>query len=385
MVARVGKGGRVKFPEDVPTLTDGVVTLRAHRESDVPGLLEQATDPVTVEWTTVPVPSSEESSRHYATRVLPAGWEDGTSWAFAVEAADADGVARFCGTVELRDLGAQRAELAYGAHPDARGRGVMERACRLLLGWGFETRRLETVIWWANKGNWASRRLAWRLGFSMDGELRRWLPQRGALLDAWVGVLLHGEPREPRGPWFDVPRINGPTVSLRQFRDSDAPRVVEACSDEQTVYWLATMPVPYTSEHALGFFEERRERCASGAGISWAVADAGTDLLLGWISLFDVQLGRCAEVGYWAHPDARGRGVMTQACRLAARHAFVPVEDGGLGLRRLEARHAEGNIGSQRVIERTGFVYAGRQRATATLRDGKTVDHLVYDLLAEEL
>ena len=65
------------------------------------------------------------------------------------------------------------------------------------------------MIWWANQGNWASRRLAWRLGFSCDGALRRWLPQRGALLDAWVGVLLHGDPREPATPWLDVPRIDG--------------------------------------------------------------------------------------------------------------------------------------------------------------------------------
>ncbi|RYU12738.1 GNAT family N-acetyltransferase [Nocardioides iriomotensis] len=374
----------MRFPDDVPTLTDGLVTLRAHDEGDVPALLEQGTDPAMVAWTTVPVPASEESARVFATEIIPAGWERGTSWAFAVEAADETGTPRFCGTVELHDRGALRAEIAFSAHPCARGRGLMERACRLLLEWGFRTQRLETVIWWAHQGNWASRRLAWRLGFSCDGTVRRWLTQRGDLRDAWVGVLLHGEPREPRTPWLDAPRIDGPTVSLRPFRAGDVPRVVEACQDPTTQHWLSRMPSPYTRADAEAYLETRREQLASAEGVSWAVADPATDELLGALSLFDLRPGATAEVGYWAHPDVRGRGVMTAAVRLAVRHAFVPVEDGGLGLHRLTVLHADGNVGSQRVIERNGFTYVGREREQARLRDGTYVDHLAYDLLARE-
>lgn len=375
----------MRFPDDVPTLTDGVVTLRAHRQSDVPALTEQATDPVMVAWTTVPVPSSDDSSRHFATEIIPGAWEAGRSWAFAVEADDESGTPRFCGTVELRDEGERRAEIAYGAHPWARGRGLMERACRLLLDWGFREKKLETVIWWANAGNWASRRLAWRLGFSFDGTVRRWLPQRGELLDAWVGALLHGDPREPRTPWLDAPRIDGPTVSLRAFRADDVPRIVEACNDPTTQFWLSRMPSPYTRADAEAYLETRREQLATAEGVTWAVVDPATDGLLGSLSLFDLRPGNAAEVGYWAHPAARGRGVMTAAVRLGARHAFIPVEDGGLGLRRLVVLHADGNVGSQRVIERSGFTPVGRERRTAQRRDGSWVDHVVYDLLAEEL
>jgi RimJ/RimL family protein N-acetyltransferase len=374
----------MRFPDDVPTLTDGVVTLRAHREDDVPALLEQATDPLMVEWTTVPVPSSEDSSRTFATKIIPEAWESGRSWAFAVEAADDTGTPRFCGTVELRDEGDRRAEIAYGAHPWARGRGLMERACRLLLDWGFREKRLETVIWWANRGNWASRRLAGRLGFSCDGTVRRWLPQRGELLDAWVGVLLHGEPREPRTPWLEAPRIDGPTASLRAFHERDVPRIVEACRDETSLRWLSGLPSSYSSADARDYLESRREQLAEAEAVGWAVVDPESDELLGSLSLFDLRLGETAEVGYWTHPAARGRGVMTAAVRLAVRHAFVPAEDGGLGLRRLVAVHAEGNTASQKVIERSGFTRVGRERRQNRLRDGSVVDNLVYDLLAEE-
>ena len=373
------------FPDDVPTLSDGVVTLRAHHEDDVPALLEQAQDPLMVAWTTVPVPSSEETARDFATKIIPAAWDSGTSWMFAVEAVDDDGVARFCGTVELRDEGDRRAELAYGAHPWARGRGVMERACRLLLEWGFTRHRLESVIWWAHQGNWASRKLAWRLGFSVDGPVRRWLPQRGALLDAWVGVLLAGDERRPRSPWFDVPRIDGPTVSLRELGGGDVGRIVEGCSDERTAYWLSDLPSPYTADDAEDFLESRREMHATGRGLTWGVADPASDVLLGTISLFDLQPGRQPEIGYWAHPEARDRGVTTEACRLVTRHAFVPEEEGGLGLPRVTIYVADGNTASQRVVERTGFTLTGRERRASRLRDGSIVDRLAYDMLAEEL
>jgi RimJ/RimL family protein N-acetyltransferase len=380
----VGRVGGVNYPDDVPVLTDGVVTLRAHREGDVPALLEQAMDPLMVEWTTVPVPSSEDSARDFALRIVPEGWERADAWAFAVEAADEEGRPRFCGTVELRDRGDRRAEIAFGAHPWARGRGLMERACRLLLEWGFGERRLETVIWWANKGNWASRRLAWRLGFGLDGTVRRWLPQRGELLDAWIGVLTVSDRREPRSEWFEVPRLTGRDVVLREYRAGDAGRVQQACSHPRTQHWLADLPSPYTIEDARQYLETRREQRASGSGLTWAVVDREDHRLLGTISVFDLKPRYEAEIGYWTHPDARGRGVMTQACGLVVRHAFVPAEDGGLGLQRLSIYAGWDNTASRRVMEANGFTLYGRERQGTRLRDGTLMDTACYDLLRSE-
>jgi RimJ/RimL family protein N-acetyltransferase len=102
------------------------------------------------------------------------------------------------------------------------------------------------------------------------------------------------------------------------------------------------------------------------------------------VSLFDVKPGREAEVGYWTHPSARGRGVMTQACGAAVRHAFAPEEHGGLGLQRLLVFAAVGNTASRRVIESNGFVPIGRERRGTRLRDGSLVDTACYDLLVEE-
>lgn len=374
----------MRFPDDVPTLTDGTVTLRSHTERDVQGLHEQALDPVMLRWTTVPEPSTPETARFFATRVIPVGWVEDTEWAFAVDAPDDDGNPRFVGTVSLRSKDERRAEIAYGAHPWGRGRGYVVRALNLLLDWGFEHKGIDTVIWWANKGNWASRKVAWRLGFSFDGTVRQWLPQRGELYDAWVGVLLRSDDRKPRTNWLDVPRIVGSQVVLRATAPKDLPRLQEAGNDERAGYWLSHLPRPYTVQDAHDYLESRKERLAAGTGIYWVVADPSTDAYLGNISLFDITPGHEAEIGYLTHPDARGRGVMTEACGLVVRHAFIAEPDGGQGLQRLMALAAEGNTASRQVLERNGFRQTGRDRAGTRLRDGSLMDTICYDLLASE-
>jgi len=112
------------------------------------------------------------------------------------------------------------------------------------------------------------------------------------------------------------------------------------------------------------------------------MADPVTDSYLGQISLSGVHHRREAELGYWTHPDARGRGVTTEACRLLVRHCFVPVEDGGLGLHRLTADAASGNLASQHVLERAGFERTGLARQDTLLPDDTWADSVTYDQLA---
>lgn len=368
----------------VPTLTDGVVTLRAHHDGDIDRCVEQSADPLSRQWTTVPVPYGRDDARRFVREAMPGGWDTNQEWGFAIEVAG-----RYGGTMSLRNEGSRRAEVAYGSHPDVRGTGAMERALRLLLAWGFAPvaeggRDLETVIWWANRGNLASRHLAWAVGFTFGGTVRRWLAHREEHLDGWVGSLHRDDPRQPSSPWYVAPLIVGATVVLRAGRPGDSARIVEGCQDEVTSYWLGRLPSPYTTRDAEEFSTHRAEAMATGQQVSWTIADPDTDALLGVVNLFDIRPGRAAEVGYWLHPDARGRGVMTEAVRLAVRHGFVPEYDGGLGLDRVVLVAAEDNVASRRVAERLGFTLVGRERGSIDVRDGRR-DGAVYDVLAGEL
>jgi RimJ/RimL family protein N-acetyltransferase len=114
------------------------------------------------------------------------------------------------------------------------------------------------------------------------------------------------------------------------------------------------------------------------------VADPDTDDLIGTISAFDLKPGFEAEVGYWSHPEARGRGVMTEACGLVTRHAFIPTDAGGLGLQRVSILAGVENAASRRVIEANGFTLYGIERRGTRLRDGTLMDTACYDQLAGE-
>jgi RimJ/RimL family protein N-acetyltransferase len=174
-------------------------------------------------------------------------------------------------------------------------------------------------------------------------------------------------------------------VVLRGFRESDAERVAQACDDERTAQWLWRLPHPYTLADALDYVGSRTEQLATAGGISWAVADPATDELVGAISAFDLKPRREAEIGYWTHPEVRGRGVMTEACGLVVRHCFAPYDAGGLGLQRLFVGAADGNAASLHVIEANGFTLVSRERRALRLRDGRLVDQLGYDMLVDEL
>ncbi|MDP2773068.1 MAG: GNAT family N-acetyltransferase, partial [Nocardioides sp.] len=253
-----------------------------------------------------------------------------------------------------------------------------ERALRLLLDYGFGERDLTTVIWWADKGNWASRKTAWRLGFRIEGELRRWLPKREQVHDAWVGTLLSEDPREPQGRWLEVQVLEGDGVRLRPIRVSDADRIAEACSEQRTQHWLGQLPSPYTLDDALAYVESRTEQLANGTGVTWAVTAPDDDVLLATIGWFDWTPEVQCEIGYWTHPDARGRGLMTRAMRVVTDHVL---DD--LGVRRATAYAAVDNTASRRVIEANGFRQFGVERLGANLRDGRA-DLVLYELLAEE-
>ena len=75
---------------------------------------------------------------------------------------------------------------------------------------------------------------------------------------------------------------------------------------------------------------------------------------------------------------------MSEAVRLAVRHAFVPREDGGLGRRRLRLNAADDNSASLHVARANGFVKVGRDRQSEPLGDGTFADLVRFDLLVDE-
>lgn len=366
-------------------LPAGPVVLRPHREDDIDGVLDQCTDPASQRWTTIPLPYTREHAAAFVLDRVRNGWRDGDYLAFAIADAATD---EYLGTINLLVTGVGGGELGFGLRPSARGKGAVTAAVRALADWAFASEGLALGIlhWRSHVGNWASRRVAWRTGFRLEGAIRGMSISRGRRYDGWIGSLRPQDPREPSAPWFEVPELRGERCVLRAFRLTDVDPVVEGCSDPVTQYWLGGLPTPYTKTEALGYIQSREEEHASGRGIYWAAADPATDRCIGSFGLMDVDRATgSGEIGYWIHPSARGRGVATEATRLIVRHAAIPAEDGGLGLRRLTLRAAAGNTASQRVAERVGFARTGLQRAAERVGSGTFEDLVGYDLLTADV
>lgn len=364
------------FPDAVPILidVDAGVTLRAPNTGDLAGMVEQCRDPEMIRWTTVPNPPAGYQLRDAEEflAVIASGWTSGERLGWTIEGQRGP-ARRYCGSIDLRLQGDGIAEVGFGLHPEARGRSMMIAALHLVLNYGFNIAGLQVIRWRAVVGNWASRRVAAKVGFVFDGTVRRLLVHRDELLDGWIATLTRDDPRLSQ-PWLYPLDLRGDSVRLRAFRASDVDRIVQACSDSETSYWLASMPQPYARDSARAYLQAIAELAAQGIGLVWCIADPDDDRCLGSISLDGLGgYAKRGEIGYWAHPDVRGRGVVAEAVRVVTRHA----RDCGLATSLL-IRCAVGNAASRRVAERAGYRTIGIQPLSEPLRDGQVVDLVLY-------
>lgn len=105
---------------------------------------------------------------------------------------------------------------------------------------------------------------------------------------------------------------------------------------------------------------------------AWAVCEPSTGAMLGEVGLRDVDLEReRAEITGWTLPAHRRRGVMVAAVPAVTRWALTPVRLGGLGLHRIEWRHAVTNTASAALAARCGFTPEGVLRAAAIVGDAR--------------
>ena len=172
---------------DEPALTDGVVALRLWGREDAAALAECLNgDPeVTIWLDQVPQPYAVADALEYI------GRSDEEAYAITDVASG-----RILGSIglrwnERRDVG----EIGYWARADARGRGVMTRAVVLLSRFALRQTGAARVQLRADVENAASRRVAEKAGFRLEGVLRaaHWNERLGRRQDWAMYSLLPGD------------------------------------------------------------------------------------------------------------------------------------------------------------------------------------------------
>jgi len=183
----VRKQARV-FGIEPPTLDAGPVRLRPPDTRDRTAILVAYQDPQIVRWFGVPQPYTEADARRYVEQEAPQEWARGTEAIFVIaDAADA-----YVGAVDLRISTTDPAvgEVGFLIAPQARGRGYATAAVRALATWGFAELGLIRIQWRAEVGNDASRRVAEKAGFTMEGLVRQGYQDDGRRRDCWIAALL---------------------------------------------------------------------------------------------------------------------------------------------------------------------------------------------------
>ncbi|HZT91199.1 MAG TPA: GNAT family protein [Gaiellaceae bacterium] len=173
-----------------PTLTDGVVVLRALREDDRDAVLRTMRDDVVARW--LNMPHNPDAHDFESLLRLTRDWRaSGERFDFVVTESG-DDVA--LGAVVASRRHRENYEITYLAAADGRGRGLMTRGVRLVCAWlfGEGVGRIELRT---HPDNEASQRLAERCGFQREGRERQSIWLHGRRADAILWSLLPGEER----------------------------------------------------------------------------------------------------------------------------------------------------------------------------------------------
>jgi RimJ/RimL family protein N-acetyltransferase len=186
---------RPATPPPDPPLTDGVIRLRAALPADAAGLLEEGRDETTHRWVNVPRPYTEADARDEAERMMRCWSDPALPIALTITEADSDD---YRGVVLVfTDRPGEIGEVAYGAHPAARGRGIMARAVRLVAPWAFATLGVQRLEARADPENIASQRTLENAGFTREGLERRSRAVHGERKDMVCWSLLPSDLDEP--------------------------------------------------------------------------------------------------------------------------------------------------------------------------------------------
>jgi RimJ/RimL family protein N-acetyltransferase len=372
---------------------DGVL-LRAPREEDADDIAAGCADPLTQRFVPVmPSPYRREDALWWITE----GHRAPGRLNYVV--ADS-GSGRVLGGSGLHHLSTLEGtgEIGYWVAPWARGRGVATTSTRLLSDWAFRhgLARIELLT---RPDNWRSQRVAIAAGYRREG-LRRaaGLGRDGARHDliAWARLATDPAGPSPRrlpdlraGPVASGAEHSGERVETGSLTDGVVRLRPLWTDDVRHSLALHALPeviatsVPPTASTAA----EVGVRCAEAAG-RWLAGDRA-DLVIeevasgsyaGEIGLYYAEpVTGQAMIGYSMLREWRGRGYATRAVRLLAAWAFEA------GIARLIAGTAPDNTGSQRVLERAGFVREGYQRRRLPGVAGTRIDDVLYALLPEDL
>lgn len=166
-------------------------------------------------------------------------------------------------------------------------------------------------------------------------------------------------------------------IYLSPPTDDDKWAFVKHLNDEEIYNNTLTIPYPYTELDAETFLNNCREkRKQFGRNMYWIIRRKNGEAI-GGISFFMAHGSDShkQQMGYWLGREYWNHGIMTKVVKKFSDHGF-----NYLGLARIEAVTFNKNIASQRVLEKSGYVFEGEAKKFYE-KKGKFIDAKMFAIV----
>lgn len=158
--------------------------------------------------------------------------------------------------------------------------------------------------------------------------------------------------------------------TLRPWKPSDLQSLVKYANNYNVAKNLTDkFPHPYTEDHGIAFIE----MAMNGDPIYIFAIDIEGEAVGGIGIHPETDIHRLnAELGYWLAEPFWGKGIISTAIRLMINFAFSNYD-----INRIYARPFNTNLGSQKVLEKNGFVLEAKLEKVL-IKNGEILDELIY-------
>jgi len=160
------------WPNEIATLSHGLVTLRQSTEKDIDSIFQACQDPLIPAFTTVPADYTIDHAIDFV-RSDPFSFAERRELRFVIDYGNGPD-AQFAGVISLHTINIKNhtAEIGYWLDSSMRGKGIGTTAAKLITDLGIRElgfRRIEGLV---DIDNLASRRLLLKVGYVEEGVLQ---------------------------------------------------------------------------------------------------------------------------------------------------------------------------------------------------------------------
>ena len=176
----------------------------------------------------------------------------------------------------------------------------------------------------------------------------------------------------------EQPVLTTPRLVLRPFVFDDALGVQLLAGAREVADTTLHIPHPYPAGAAAQWIATHPITWEAGTGVTYAITDALSGVLMGAVGLTITPAHARGELGYWLGVPYWRRGYCTEAATAVVDFGFTR-----LGLHRIQARYLTRNPPSGRVMQKLGMRSEGVHRH-AVRKDDRFEDLEIYAILADE-